>query len=328
MEQYLFGIDLGGTSIKMGLIDLAGSIFEKWEVPTNTDQEGIEIVSDIKRSLMRVIKRNNLAYEQIIAAGIGVPAPVIEQSGYFNKAVNIGGFGGFSITEVLSESLQMPVAAANDANVAAIGEMWQGAGLGEMNMIMITLGTGVGGGIICNGHIVSGSVGAAGEIGHMPVVLEETSSHYFSCNCGASGCLETVASATGIVRLAREMYQENKVQTRLQMCENYLSAKQIFDAAAQNDVFAKKVVDQFAIYLATSLKQMTAVLNPSIIVIGGGVSYAGQQLIDAVESHFRGYIFPILDHSVQLRLATLGNDAGIIGAGYIAKQKLENKYEN
>lgn len=322
MEQYLFGIDLGGTSIKMGLTDLNGEVIKKWEIPTNKENEGSAIISDIQASLNSTLKQSDIQKEQIIAAGIGVPSQVIEQSGYFYKAVNIGGFGDFSITEVLSEALNMPVAAANDANVAAIGEMWKGAGLGEQNIVMVTLGTGVGGGVVVNGQIVSGSIGAAGEIGHMPVVLDENDAHYFSCNCGAKGCLETVASATGIVKLARVMHKNAREVTILKMDEEYLSAKQIFDAAARNDHFAKKVVNQFGIYLATSLKQITAVLNPSVIVVGGGVSRAGQQLIDSVEKHFRGSIFPVLDHSVQFRLATLGNDAGLIGAAYIGYQKV------
>lgn len=328
MEQYLFGIDLGGTSIKMGLTNLDGQIIKKWEIPTNKDNEGSHIVSDIEKSLETTLKSSNIQKNQVIAAGIGVPSQVIEHTGYFCKAVNIGGFGDFSITEVLSEKLNMPVAAANDANIAAIGEMWKGAGLGEQNIVMVTLGTGVGGGVVANGRIISGSIGAGGEIGHMPVVLDKNSPHYFSCNCGASGCLETVASATGIVRLARALYKENKEKTILKMSENYLSAKQVFDAAAKNDHFAKSVVDQFGMYLATSLKQITAVLNPSIIVIGGGVSRAGQQLIDAIEKHFRGTLFPVLDHSVQFRLATLGNDAGIIGAAYIGYQKVGKNDEN
>lgn len=322
MEQYLFGIDLGGTSIKMGLTNLNGEIIKKWEIPTNKENEGAAIITDIHSSFVNTLKGNNIEQKQVIAAGIGVPSQVIEKTGYFYKAVNIGGFGDFSITDVLSETLDMPVAAANDANVAAIGEMWKGAGLGEQNLVMVTLGTGVGGGVVVNGNIVSGNVGAAGEIGHMPVIVDENDSHYFSCNCGAKGCLETVASATGIVRIARAMYTAKSEATLLKMTEDYLSAKQIFDAAARNDHFAKKVVDQFGIYLATSLKQITAVLNPGVIVIGGGVSRAGQQLIDAVEKHFRGNLFSVLDHSVQFRLATLGNDAGIIGSAYIGYQKV------
>lgn len=322
MGQYLLGIDLGGTTIKMGITDMKGNIIENWEIPTNKEDEGVHIIPDIKKAFLQKIENLKITKEQVVAAGIGVPAPVIETTGYFNKTVNIGGFGGFSITETLSESLGMPVAAGNDANVAAVGEMWKGAGLGEDNIVMVTLGTGVGGGVVAGGRVISGSVGAGGEIGHMPVVIDPKHPHYFACNCGAKGCLETVASATGIVSLARVMYQTYDGKTVLQMNENYLSAKQVFDAAAKNDDFAKEVVDQFAIYLATSLKQITAVLNPSIIVIGGGVSRAGQFLIDAVEKHFRGQLFPILDHSVQFRLATLENEAGIIGAAYLALQKV------
>lgn len=328
MKQYLLGIDLGGTSIKMGMTDFDGNIIEKWEIPTDKSDEGENIIPDIKKAYLAALKRLNIEHSMVVAAGIGVPAPIIAESGYFNKTVNIGGFGGFSITEALSEALELPVAAGNDANIAAAGEMWKGAGLGEKDIIMVTLGTGVGGGVVVNGSIVSGSVGAGGEIGHMPVILNPQDTHYFPCNCGANGCLETVASATGIVRLARAMYKTMSMTTLLKMNEDYLSAKQIFDAAAKNDQFALQVLDQFAQYLATSLKQMTAVLNPSIIVIGGGVSKAGQQLIDAIESHFRGRIFPILDHSVQFRIATLGNDAGIIGAAYIARQKQGQTNEN
>lgn len=328
MEEYLFGIDLGGTSIKMGIITAVGTIIEKWEIPTNSVNEGISIVSDIQSSLNQKLNQLGINKKQVVAAGIGVPSQVIAETGYFHKAVNIGGFGDFSITEVLSEALDIPVAAANDANIAAIGEMWQGAGLGEQNIVMITLGTGVGGGVVANGQIISGTIGAGGEIGHMPVITDVASKHYFPCNCGAHGCLETVASATGIVRLAQSMYQDTPEETRLAPDLENLSAKQIFDAAAKNDHFAQSVINQFGLYLATSLKQITAILNPSIIVIGGGVSAAGQQLIDVVEKHFRGSIFSVLDHSVQFRLATLGNDAGIIGAAYIAYQKVGINNEN
>ena len=303
--KYCFGVDIGGTTVKMGLFEATGTILEKWEIKTHTEEEGKAILPDVAASLKEKKAEHDLADADIIGVGVGVPAPVTEEGIVFGSA-NLG-WKYKEVKKELEELTGLDVEVGNDANVAALGEMWKGGGEGTKNLIMATLGTGVGGGIIVDGKIVTGAHGAGGEIGHAFVEPEETE----SCNCGNKGCLEQLASATGIVRIGKKIMAENTAETKLHL-DNF-SAKTIFDAYKEGDSVAKQIVDKFAEYLGTALAVFTCVVDPEVIVIGGGVSKAGQPLIDAVAGYYKEHAF-ISCKDTPIVLAKLDNDAGIYGA--------------
>lgn len=307
--KYIFGVDVGGTSIKCGLFTEEGSIAEKWEIPTDTTDRGSHILKDIARSLNDAISRNSIDREDIEGIGIGVPGPV-ETGGTVNKCINLG-WGVFNIENELSALTGYKVKAGNDANVAALGEMWQGGARGYANVIMITLGTGVGGGVIVDGKVVAGNNGAAGEIGHITVNLGEKE----SCSCGRKGCLEQYASATGIVRYASKYLEENP-DAETTLCPETLTSKIIFDAAKEGDEVACHIVAETGNRLGNAMATLACVMNPEVFVIGGGVSKAGEILIDSISRGFRKSAF----HAVQdteIVTAELGNDAGIYGGAYL-----------
>lgn len=318
-KNLLFGIDLGGSSIKMAIIKSNGEIVKHWYIKTDTSNAGHNIISSITVSFKNMCDEHNIPHASFIGCGIGVPAPVIENSGYFPTAVNLGGFGEIEISTILSSELGMEVVAGNDANVAAIGELWIGAAVGLSNAIMITLGTGVGGGVIINNSIVYGQNGAAGEIGHMPSVIDKESKDYFRCNCGANGCLETVASARGIEKLFSVRKDEFPNATLATLKK--VTTKEIFDYAKKGDQLALDVVDAFSKYIATAIKQICAVVNPEVILIGGGVSNAGNIIIESIYKNVKKDAFPILVHDLKIENAVLGNNAGVIGGAYLALRK-------
>lgn len=237
--------------------------------------------------------------------GVGAPGP-IDDDGVVHRAVNLG-WETFSIKKTLEEELHIPVRAGNDANVAALGEMWKGGGQGSSDMIMVTLGTGVGGGIITGGKALTGTAGAGGEIGHIHVDDKETE----SCGCGNKGCLEQYASATGIARLAHRKLEESSRDSILR--GGKVTAKTVFDAVKQKDALAIEVAEEFGKYLGDGLSVIASVVNPETIVIGGGVSKAGEILMDYIKPFFMKNVFHA-NRKVKFVLATLGNDAGIYGA--------------
>lgn len=313
MSRFVFGVDIGGTSVKLGLFDELGTVIDKWEIPTRTDDSGSHILPDIAESIQSKIKDKKIEKDQIAGVGVGAPGP-IDNEGVVHCAVNLG-WGTFSIRDTLSSLLELPVMAGNDANVAALGEMWKGGGLGSRDMIMVTLGTGVGGGIIINGRMLTGSTGAGGEIGHVHVEDNETQ----ACNCGNYGCLEQYSSATGITRLANKLLEKSDKDSLLRTGE--VSAKAVFDAVKEKDALAIEVAKQFGKYLGDCLANVSGVVNPEVIVLGGGVSKAGEILIDFIKPNFDKNVFHG-SRNVKFTLATLGNDAGIYGA---AKLVLDNK---
>lgn len=313
MSRFVFGVDIGGTSVKLGLFDELGTVIDKWEIPTRTDDSGSHILPDIAESIQSKMKEKKIEKDQIAGVGVGAPGP-IDNEGVVHCAVNLG-WGTFSIRDTLSSLLELPVMAGNDANVAALGEMWKGGGLGSRDMIMVTLGTGVGGGIIINGRMLTGSTGAGGEIGHVHVEDNETQ----ACNCGNYGCLEQYSSATGITRLANKLLEESNRDSLLRTGE--VSAKAVFDAVKEKDALAIEVAKQFGKYLGDCLANVSGVVNPEVIVLGGGVSKAGEILIDFIKPNFDKNVFHG-SRNVKFTLATLGNDAGIYGA---AKLVLDNK---
>ncbi|MCI6997497.1 MAG: ROK family glucokinase [Eubacterium sp.] len=306
MASYCFGIDIGGTTVKCGLFLTTGELCEKWEIKTRTEDGGKAILPDVVAAIQSKMEEKSIAKEQVTGVGVGVPGPVVKER-EVTVAVNLH-WGHTMLADELEALLGgIPVKVGNDANVAALGEMWKGGGEGTKNLIMATLGTGVGGGIIIDGKIITGSHGAGGEIGHACVEPTETE----ACNCGNKGCLEQMASATGIVRLAKRILDENTEATVLK--KDRISAKSVFDAYKAGDKVAARIVDKFAGYLGNALAVFACVVDPEIIVIGGGVSKAGQPLIDAVEKYFRRDAF-VTCKDTPIVLAKLDNDAGIYGA--------------
>lgn len=305
MGKYCFGIDVGGTTVKLGLFDLAGNILDKWEIPSNTSNGGEAILPDTAKAVMDKLQEKNIDSSEVVGIGIGTPGPVDAQGTVYN-AVNLG-WGTFNIPETLEKLVQIPVKAGNDANVAAMGEMWKGGGHGRSNIIAITLGTGVGGGIIVNGKMLTGALGAAGEIGHIHVEDNEET----MCNCKCYGCLEQYVSATGLVRLGKRKLQEETIDSILR--QEDVTAKTIFDAVKKGDQLAIMVAEEFGDYLGKALSVVAGVVNPEVFVIGGGVSKAGSVLLEYIQKYFIKYVFPGCANA-EFTLATLGNDAGIYGA--------------
>lgn len=309
MSGYCFGVDVGGTTVKIGLFTPEGEVVEKWEIPTRTDNKGSGILPDIADFVSEKMKERNITKEAVIGIGIGVPGPV-DDNGVVYKAVNLG-WDVMNVNEELEKRLGVLVKAGNDANVAALGEMWCGGGKGCKDVVLATLGTGVGGGIIVNGKVVTGSKGAGGEIGHIHIEDDEPD----TCGCGNHGCLEQYASATGIVRLAkRRLAASNDASVlRISQEKNELSAKAVFDAVKDGDKVACEIAEEFGRYLGKGLAMIAAVVNPEVFVLGGGVSKAGEILCDYVAKNFEKYAFHGCKNAV-FKLATLGNDAGIYGA--------------
>ena len=304
--RYCFGVDVGGTTVKLGFFDEEGNLLEKWEIPTRTEDHGKNILPDVAASILDKMKEREVSREEIAGVGIGAPGP-IDAKGTVYVAVNLG-WGTFSLKNELQSLLNLPVEAGNDANVAALGEMWKGGGQGYSNVVAVTLGTGVGGGIIVDGKILSGATGAGGEIGHIHVMDDETE----ACNCGNCGCLEQYTSATGIVRLAKRRLAEDDKPSVLRESGN-ISAKTVFDAVKDGDELAIEVAERFGKILGKTLAGIAAVVNPEIFVIGGGVSKAGPVLLDYIQKNYTLYAFSGR-RGALFALATLENDAGIYGA--------------
>ena len=306
MDKYVFGIDLGGTTVKLGLFTLSGELLDKWEIVTRTDNGGEHIIPDIAAALEGKMKEKGIAAEEVAGAGLGVPGAVLEDR-YVKPCVNLNGWGG-DVAGMLSERCGFPVKALNDANAAALGEMWLGGGKGHDNVVFVTLGTGVGGGIIVGGKLLSGVHGAGGEIGHIKVNPHET----VACGCGKKGCLEQYASATGIVRKAKALLDESDKPSALRQFEN-VTAKDVFDCAKAGDALALEVVAFFGRTLGRALACISCVCDPEIFVIGGGVSAAGEIILDTLRDVFVANAFPASE-GTDFALASLGNDAGICGA--------------
>lgn len=305
MAKYVFGVDIGGTTVKIGIFTDNGKLLDKWEIPTRTDEGGKYILSDIAESVEDRRVEMGIDKLDVLGVGMGVPGPV-RADGTVLRCVNLG-WGIFNVEEELSKLTGYVVKAGNDANMAALGEMWQGGGKGHKNIVMVTLGTGVGGGIIINGKMISGVNGAGGEIGHICVNDSETE----KCGCGNTGCLEQYTSATGIVRSANILLNTTDKPSKLRTVQ-YISAKEIFDAAKDGDELAASLVENHGKVLGKALAQIACVVDPEIFVIGGGVSRAGEVLIDTTKKYFLEYAFHAC-RTTQFALATLGNDAGIYG---------------
>ncbi|MED4228272.1 ROK family glucokinase [Neobacillus cucumis] len=314
----LIGIDLGGTTAKFAILTEEGEIQQKWSIETDIQNEGKNIVPNIVESINHHLNLYGLSSKDILGIGMGSPGTVDSEKGTVIGAYNLNWNTLQLVREQIEEGTGIPFYIDNDANVAALGERWKGAGEDGADVVFVTLGTGVGGGIIADGNLIHGKVGAAGEIGH--IVVEPNG---YQCTCGNQGCLETVASATGVVRLARDFSERYAGESELKWLIDdgqEVTAKTVFDQAKKEDKLALIVVDKFYFYLGLACGNIGNMLNPETIVIGGGVSAAGDMLLNGVEEYFQKFAFPTVRTSTKLKLAQLGNDAGVIGAASLVKQ--------
>lgn len=304
MAKYGYGVDIGGTTAKIGRFTVEGELLEKWEVRTDTADSGKNIIPNIAASVEENIANNGIAREDIVGIGMGVPGPVAADGTC--SCVNLGWVNYPAVNE-LNKLTGFAVKCANDANAASLGEMWQGSGKGHQNIVMVTLGTGVGGGIIINGKIHNGVHGAAGELGHLTVNPKETR----ACNCGNHGCLEQYASANGNVYVAETYLAECDTPSPLRTAER-INSKLCWDLAIEGDPVAVEIANRFSNYLGIGLAAISNVVDPEMIILGGGVSRTGEPLRAWVEKYFKHYAFPACKNT-PIAIASLGNDAGMYG---------------
>ena len=307
MKKYAYGVDIGGTTVKIGFFETTGKLVDTWEIPTRTENDGELILPDIAESIKENNEKNNITTDDIEGIGMGVPGPV-KDDGTVLKCVNLG-WGVFNVEKALSVICGgVKVKAGNDANVAALGEMWQGGGKGYEDVVMITLGTGVGGGIIRGGKIVAGTNGAAGEIGHIPMIDDESE----CCGCGKKGCLEQYASANGLVNVAEKYIAAHRtVETELDLNAGF-TAKDVCDAAKAGDKAGLAAVEESMRLLGKAMASVSCVIDPQVFVVGGGLSKAGNIIIDTASKYYKEYAFHA-SRETEIKLATLGNAAGMYG---------------
>ena len=309
MKEYAFGIDLGGTTAKIGLFTTSGALLEKWEVATDTSNAGEHILENLAAAVLGKMKEKSIQPEQVEGVGIGVPGPVLDSSIVPIVCANLGGWGERNVSAQLSGLLDgLKVLVGNDANVAVLGEIWMGAAKGAKNAVMVTLGTGVGGGVVVNGKVIDGVHGAGGEIGHITVNRHETA----VCGCGKRGCLEQYSSATGVVRCMKKLLDENP-DTPCVLRGTEFAAKDVFDAARNGDALAAREVDEMSDTLGMALANIASTVDPEAFLVGGGVARAGDVLFAPLNKHFQEYAFKSC-RETPIKQASLGNDAGIYGA--------------
>lgn len=307
--KYCFGVDIGGTFVKIGLFTTEGELLDKWQIPTRREDQSSHVLPDIAESVLAKLEEKGIAKEDVTGIGFGTPGPVTED-GVAVCPANLD-WVNKPVAKELTELTGFPAKGGNDVNVAGLGEMWRGGAKGYKNVVVVPIGTGVGAAIIVNGKIITGTRGAAGEVGHIHVDDEIQE----PCGCKAVGCVEQFSSATGLVRMAKKALAEGK-ETSLRDLEE-VTAKDVIDAAKAGDEVADQIFDKFCDYLGYSLAATAAVIDPEIFIIGGGVSKAGQVLVDRVQAYFKKYAWPGI-RGIEFALATLGNDAGICGAASIA----------
>ncbi|SFL82261.1 glucokinase [Gracilibacillus orientalis] len=315
-KDLLIGVDIGGTTVKNAIISNHGELIAKWEIPTNLANQGENVPKDIWSSIENKLSELNVKKERCAGLGVGAPGFIEPETGKVAIAVNIG-WENFQLKEILEKSSGLNVYVDNDANIAALGENWKGSGNQVENMLAVTLGTGVGGGIISNGQIVSGANGTGAEIGH--ITVEQNGA---ACNCGRNGCLETVTSATGIVRQAEELIAKGKAISlkKRKDTNGVITTKDIFELAAAGDKESKALLDHVYDVLGFTLAAVAITVNPAKIVIGGGVSKAGNALLEPLKKAFGKYTLPRTNEACEFVIAQLGNDAGVYGGAYLVLQ--------
>lgn len=322
MEQLIVGVDVGGTAIKMALITPDGELVAKTQDATPVAQGEDGIIQKIADMMQQLVRQQGCTTEQVKGIGVGVPGPIDAQSGIVHQAVNLHWRKPVPLKEKLETLTGLPVAIDNDANTAALGEMWRGAGQGAKDLVVVTLGTGVGGGVILDGKVIHGINGVGGEIGHITMTPGSGS----ICNCGKTGCLETYTSATAIIREGRLAAANgaSPILTNVLAANGDIRAKDVLEAAHAGDPAALSIVDQVALYLGLALSHLAIVLNPAKFVIGGGVAAAGEILFSRVRDSFARFVpFTYVVESTEIIPATLGNDAGFYGAGWLIRAGMD-----
>lgn len=321
-EKKVIGIDLGGTTAKVGILNQTGEIESNWTVTTDISEKGANIVPNIVQSINEKLDDLDLSAEDFLGVGMGSPGTVNRKNGTVIGAYNLNWRTLQPVRELIEDGTDIPFFIDNDANVAALGEQWVGAGNKEPNVAFITLGTGVGGGLVVDNHLIHGAMDAAGEIGHVTVEPDG-----YQCTCGKNGCLEQYASATGVVRIAQDKVrtydEDSRLKTKM-LADEFIDSELIFNLAKEDDKFALEIVDQFVYYLALALGNVANLLNPSTIVLGGGVSKAGDFLVEKVTKTVEQFTFPTIREVTKIKIAALGNDAGMIGAASLVLNELED----
>ena len=308
MAKIGIGVDVGGTSVKMGMFTRTGNLIKKWEIPTDRENNCANVLPDVAASIRKTLEEEGFTTEDLVGVGLGVPGPV-QPTGYVEVCVNLhwkDRYPGRELSELLDG---VRVEAGNDANVAALGEAWKGGGGGADDAVLFTLGTGVGGGVIVNGKIITGKHGLGGELGHMHVRDEETE----FCNCGGRGCLEQVASATGIVREAKRILKKSDADSKMRPFGDLLTARDVCDLGRDGDPLADEVMETVSRYLGLAISHVEMTVDPDVFIIGGGVSRAGSYLLEKIRKYYNDYTTLSRNHG-NVVLAALGNDAGIYGA--------------
>ncbi|UXR72959.1 ROK family glucokinase [Staphylococcus sp. IVB6238] len=319
--KIIFAADIGGTTCKLGIFDAQLQLIKKWSIHTDTsDETGFQLLNQVYNALIEQSKVLNYEIDDVIGIGIGVPGPVDFEPGIVNGAVNLNWPGKVHVSKIMKDLSGLPVFVDNDANVATLGEKHKGAGQNHSEVAIITLGTGVGGGIISNGKIVHGHNGSGAEIGHIRVDHDQR----FNCNCGHAGCVETVASATGVVNLVHYYHPQLSIQSSLRplIKNDHITAKDVFDAAKQGDIFALFIVERVANYLAYLASILSITVNPKYIILGGGMAGAGHILIENIKTAYQQLAFTPSQANTEIVPALLGNDAGIVGAAGLIKTYL------
>ncbi|QDI89826.1 ROK family protein [Salicibibacter halophilus] len=312
MATYIVGVDIGGTTTKFGLLTDKGEYRDQWRISTDTENGGKDFPGQIAAAIDERLNEHRISKRDLLGVGVGVPGFIDEERGIVS-APNIG-WKNDPLRSMLADALHLPVYVNNDANLAAAGEHWQGAGKKEDSTFFITIGTGVGGGLLVNGELVTGVSGTAGEIGHMLVVP-----HGRLCTCGREGCLEEYVAAKGLSKSLRD-YLRNGIGTSI-LDENSV-AIDIYEAAAAGDALALHIVNEAAYYLGYALANAATMLNPGKIIIGGGISAAGNTLLQPLLVHFKRFVLKEADRKLALETAELGNDAGIYGAAWLVMKRL------
>lgn len=307
-DRIYIGVDLGGTSIKVGICNEQGELIHKFEGPTGTESGSEVVTENIAQYVRKIVQDSSCSWDQVAGIGAGIAGFMDIPAGFIKLSPNLG-WRNVPIKQILEQKLNKTVKIDNDANVAALGEAWSGAGAGIPNVVCYTLGTGVGGGIIIDGKIYQGFNGSAGELGHMSVVPDLEA---IQCGCGQMGCLETVSSATGIIRMAKDAVERGD-RTSLAGVETIM-AKDVADAARNGDEVALRIINRAAYYLGRSMATIAVVINPQRFIIGGGVSKAGEILFEPIRQIFRKYTPEAAQDGVEIVPAVLGNDAGVVGA--------------
>ncbi|MCG1108335.1 ROK family glucokinase [Staphylococcus epidermidis] len=324
MTDIILAADIGGTTCKLGIFDKDLEQLHKWSIDTDTsDHTGELLLKTIYNSFTEKIAEYKYDFNNVVGVGIGVPGPVDFDTGVVYGAVNLHWPDSVNVREIFKQYVNCPVYVDNDANVAALGEKHKGAGEGADDVVAITLGTGLGGGIISNGEIVHGHNGSGAEIGHLRADFDQR----FQCNCGKSGCIETVASATGVVNLVNFYYPKLTFKSSiLQLIkDNQVTAKAVFDAAKAGDQFCIFITEKVANYIGYLCSIISVTSNPKYIVLGGGMSTAGLILIENIKTEYRNLTFTPAQNNTEIVQAKLGNDAGITGAAGLIKTYIIDK---